>query len=228
MMPALSSIPQTDSLPVLCIPVFIFRVVPIHHREKFAIKFIFCLGCATVSTGILCYVLRIQGLVDIVRAKNSGDVEDYVEEVRHHTENVRLASSAEAACGMFVLCLPTFRALMRKTNTDNAQSLTSGARRAGVATLGSFQSSEMSIPEIVLNDAPVECSVGGRSSINSGRAADIEHGFDSSSSEQDLGVRTRYFDATPRQSRVSGNDILGFSKFHSTSELTAPSSTLSS
>jgi hypothetical protein len=119
---------------------------------------------------------------------NLGPVEDYVEEVQHHTKNICFTSSTKAAYGIFVLYLLTFQVLRRKTNTDNAQSLTSGARRVGVTTLGSFQSLEMSILEIVLNNTVEDYSIRGCSSINSGYVVDIEYGFDSSSSEQDYGV----------------------------------------
>jgi len=93
----------------------------------------------TVSVGILCYALRIQGLVEITRVKQFADVATYIQEVRKRTESVRLASGAEAACGMFVLCLPSFRVLLRK-NSGNGQSLISGPRQPNVDVLGSYHS----------------------------------------------------------------------------------------
>ncbi|KAF8242553.1 hypothetical protein K440DRAFT_116375 [Wilcoxina mikolae CBS 423.85] len=177
----------TDAM-VLCIPVLIFRIVPIHRRERLAVKFIICLGGATVSVGILCYALRIQGLVEITRVKNFGDVATYIQEVRKRTESVRLASGAEAACGMFVLCLPSFRVLLRK-NSGNGQSLNSGPRQPNVDALGSYHSDAVQSLHMldVESDQDFGHELGSRS----------EDGLDVRSEREDLGARTMYMDDTP-------------------------------
>jgi hypothetical protein len=99
---------------VLLIPILIFHGVQMHRSKRIGILFIFAIGGVTLCISFISYALRITGRKHAIQIKETGTLVQYVEEIKKRVENGRLASYAEGSCAILMLCLPSFRVLLRK------------------------------------------------------------------------------------------------------------------
>ncbi|KAF8251528.1 hypothetical protein K440DRAFT_613344 [Wilcoxina mikolae CBS 423.85] len=122
---------------VLLIPILIFRVVHMQRSKCIGVLFIFALGGVTLGISVISYGLRASGQMHAARVRKTGTFDQYVEEIRKRVENGRLASYAEGSCAMLMLCLPSFRVLLRKfidsrSPSDDTPKNNAGLRRSNV------------------------------------------------------------------------------------------------
>ncbi|KAF8543729.1 hypothetical protein BDD12DRAFT_174252 [Trichophaea hybrida] len=127
-----SSAHLITELLVLLIPILIFRVVHVHRSKRIGVLFIFALGGVTLGISVISYGLRASTPMHAARVRKTGTFDQYVEEIRKRVENCRLASYTEASCAMLMLCLPSFRVLLRKFIDSRSPSDDTPERKAGL------------------------------------------------------------------------------------------------
>ncbi|KAI5778393.1 hypothetical protein EDC01DRAFT_343312 [Geopyxis carbonaria] len=107
----------TDCM-VLVLPVLILRQLHLQKTEKWAVGIIFVLGLFTVGAGTVGYALRLQAQIHVAqRRTGTGPAAAMIAEFKNRMAVVHLVSTAEAACAIVVLCLPSMRVLLTKSRS---------------------------------------------------------------------------------------------------------------
>ena len=132
--------PADPRAPVFAIPVLIFRHAPLKRTDVSAFVGICLIGVLTVAVGAVATAVRIRAHHGAPRPRAPGL---FLEAERVAIARVQLASIAECACAILLVCLPTARAeywRRRHARMRAKESAASSARSVG--PLDSYRSAE--------------------------------------------------------------------------------------